>query len=314
MTRTMSRNLCCNVDVALPGDARATRPWPRRANDNRTPVIEIGLVNNMPDCALLTTERQFIRKVTAAAAGRPVRLHLFALPSVPRSREAKARMAGFYHDAGDMSGWTLDALIVTGTEPRARDLREEPYWQELARLVDWAATNTHSTIWSCLAAHAAVLHLDGIERKPLARKCSGVFACRPGEPGKEGLLKGMPDPMLVSHSRWNALNRDDLAACGYRILSESAAAGVDMFERDHAQPLRLSPGPPGVRGDDAAARIPPRRCPIRERGKPVPSRHPLRLPAGPRGGASATASRRRGTALRLAGAGRARRCPPARGP
>lgn len=314
MTRTMSRNLCCNVDVALPGDARATRPWPRRANDNRTPVIEIGLVNNMPDCALLTTERQFIRKVTAAAAGRPVRLHLFALPSVPRSREAKARMAGFYHDAGDMSGWTLDALIVTGTEPRARDLREEPYWQELARLVDWAATNTHSTIWSCLAAHAAVLHLDGIERKPLARKCSGVFACRPGEPGKEGLLKGMPDPMLVSHSRWNALNRDDLAACGYRILSESAAAGVDMFERDMPSRFVFLQGHPEYEATTLLREY--RRDVARYASGESPC-HPD-IPCGCLPGREeARLQQLRADAerpLRLAGAGRARRCPPARGP
>ena len=47
----------------------------------------------------------------------------------------------------------------------------------LAELIDWAEHNTISTIWSCLAAHAAVLHLDGIGRRPLADKRFGVFEC-----------------------------------------------------------------------------------------------------------------------------------------
>ena len=32
--------------------------------------------------------------------------------------------------------------------------------------------------WSCLATHAAVLHVDGVERYPLVEKRFGVFDCR----------------------------------------------------------------------------------------------------------------------------------------
>ena len=68
-------------------------------------------------------------------------------------------------------------LIVTGAEPIAATLPEEPFWNDLTEVIDWAKTNTRSTIWSCLAAHAAVLHLDGIERQRLDAKCSGIFDC-----------------------------------------------------------------------------------------------------------------------------------------
>ena len=61
----------------------------------------------------------------------------------------------------------LDGLIVTGTEPKSKNLDDEPYWAALPQVIDWAREHTHSTIWSCLAAHAAVLHTDGIERRPL---------------------------------------------------------------------------------------------------------------------------------------------------
>ena len=78
--------------------------------------------------------------------------------------------------ASALRGERLDALIVTGAEPRAPDLDEEPYWRALCRAIDWADANTISTILSCLAAHAGVLPSTASRVEPLARKCSGVFA------------------------------------------------------------------------------------------------------------------------------------------
>src|SRR5262249_3032899 len=123
----------------------------------------------------------------------------------------------------------LDGLIVTGNEPRTPDLRAEPYWRTLAKIVDWAETNTRSTIWSCLAAHAAVLHMDGIRRHPLTEKCFGVFtsAVRAEHP----LMRGLPARVTIPHSRWNELREADLRAAGYSILTRSDEAGVDIFAR-----------------------------------------------------------------------------------
>ena len=47
----------------------------------------------------------------------------------------------------------------------------------MTRILEWARENTHSTVWSCLAAHAAVLHMDGIGRHRSADKHFGVFEC-----------------------------------------------------------------------------------------------------------------------------------------
>ena len=52
-------------------------------------VLNIGLVNNMPDSALQATERQFTRLLQAAAGNRRIHLHCFSLPSVYRSQSAK---------------------------------------------------------------------------------------------------------------------------------------------------------------------------------------------------------------------------------
>ena len=195
----------------------------------RRNCIEIGLVNNMPDAALDATERQFVELIRAATTDVVVRLRLYALPGVPRGERGRQETASRYRDVSELWDSHLDGLVVTGTEPRAADLRNEPYWPMLAKLVDWARDNTASAIWSGLAAHAAVLHSDGIERRPLAQKQFGVFDCRVGR--AHPLINGTGTRLRVPHSRYNDLPEPALASAGYRVVTRSAAAGVDAFVR-----------------------------------------------------------------------------------
>jgi homoserine O-succinyltransferase len=209
----------------LPDTVRSAATKDFRASN----CITIGLVNNMPDAAVESTERQFVDLIRAASSKVIVRLLLFAIPEIPRAETVRQEMAERYRDIAELWDAHLDGLIVTGTEPRMRNLKDEPYWATLTRVVDWARDNTASTIWSCLAAHAAVLHVDGVERSPFVEKLSGVFECEPAasHPMTADAVAGL----RVPHSRWNDLSEQALKACGYRILTRSAAAGVDMFVR-----------------------------------------------------------------------------------
>ena len=101
--------------------------------------------------------------------------------------------------------------------------------RSLTRVVDWAGENTVSTI-SCLAAHAAVLHLDGIARRPLPKKLFGVFEEEIAEEHK--LTAGLSE-VTAPHSRWNELRERDLAAKGYSVLTRSDEAGVGLFAKDN---------------------------------------------------------------------------------
>lgn len=193
--------------------------------------VTIGLFNNMPDAACEGTERQFLDLLATAAPEIDVHVKLFALASVPRADEVRKALAARYRDAAELAHARLDGLIVTGTEPRAAKLSEEPYWSDMTALVDWARDNTASAVWSCLAAHAAVLHADGIERRPLADKTFGVFACE--TIAKHPLLAGITE-LCVPHSRLNGLPAAALAQRGYSLLSQSLEAGVDAFAREEA--------------------------------------------------------------------------------
>jgi homoserine O-succinyltransferase/O-acetyltransferase len=210
--------------MALLLDAGLSAPVIARG---RGEAITIGLVNNMPDTAWEATERQFLAIVRAAAGKIPVKLQLFSLTDLPRADHIRAELAARYSDLAALLRTRLDGLIVTGTEPRAASLKDEPYWASLVTLIDWARLNTVSTIWSCLGAHAAVLHADGIERRPLAEKQFGVFDCE--AVSADPLTEGAGRRLVVPHSRWNDLSAAALTACGYRILTRSTAAGVDMF-------------------------------------------------------------------------------------
>lgn len=189
--------------------------------------IVIGLVNNMPDTALRTTERQFSDLLSAASQECAIRLRLFSLPEIPRGNPGREHVSQNHEDISALWTSRLDGLIVTGTEPRAPALPDEPYWPTLTKLVDWSDDHTTSTVWSCLAAHAAVLHIDGIDRYALPEKLSGVFDCT--KAAHHPITVGAPSRWRIPHSRYNGLPMDTLASRGYLILSKSPDVGADMF-------------------------------------------------------------------------------------
>src|SRR3989475_1251495 len=210
----------------LAGAECLSRTSPVAFRDADANCLEIGLVNNMPDAALDATERQFRALLDAAADGLVLRLTLYTLPEVPRTDFGR-RQVSRYSDLGDLWDRHHDGLIVTGTEPRAADLKDEPFWGSLTRVLEWAERHTHSTVLSCLAAHAGILHIDGIVRRPLGNKRFGIFECV--RVSDHPLTAAAPSRLQMPHSRWNEIPEEALLACGYRVLTRSEDAGVDAF-------------------------------------------------------------------------------------
>ncbi|HME13423.1 MAG TPA: homoserine O-succinyltransferase [Candidatus Acidoferrum sp.] len=207
---------------------------PRNGSTTRSSV-RIALINNMPDAALDDTEAQFFALLEAAAGDIPVHVQLYYLPDVPRGERIQEHLRGFYLPVDDLWNRQIDGAIITGTEPRQRNLRDEPYWQTLAATFDWAERRTASTVLSCLAAHASVLHSDGIERNPLPDKQFGVFDYQ--RVGNHELTDGLPAIVRFPHSRWNEVRADALTAHGYDVLDQSDNAGVNLFTKKRGRSL-----------------------------------------------------------------------------
>jgi homoserine O-succinyltransferase/O-acetyltransferase len=203
--------------------------------------LVIGLVNNMVSAAMQATERQFRDLLSIAAHGRLIQLRVFCLPALYRA-DGEHYGAEACEPIDALWSSELDGLIVTGTVPRASALRNEPILPALCALVDWAVEHTLSSIWSCLAAQAAVLHLDGIDRRPLPQKLSGVYEC--GKACAHPLLAGLPSRWPVPHSRYNELPEPALVAKGYRVLSGSPEVGADIFVKENTSLFVLLQGHP----------------------------------------------------------------------
>lgn len=193
--------------------------------------LKIGLINNMSDGALEATERQFVSLLESASGDMTVELSFYSLPGIVRNEFGAHRVNMCYASAETLLHSHLDGLIVTGREPLHPNLEDEPYWVSFAKVLEWARDHTFSTIWSCLAAHGAVLSQDGIRRVPARRKHFGVFECTTAS--EHPLTAGLPSCFATPHSRWNGLSAEQLTASGYRVLSEAGDAGVDMFARQH---------------------------------------------------------------------------------
>ncbi len=212
--------------------------------------LQIALVNNMPDQAVEATRAQFVKLLRAGAGELPIRVRCYALSSVPRGETALRALARSHEDIEALYACGADALIVTGSEPRADRLENEPYWDDFARLVDWARVHSISALLSCLAAHGAVLRLDGVTRRRAREKISGVFACEVN--ANDWATRGAGGSILVPHSRHNGVSRSDLVEHGYHISSWSGDVEADCFWRRAPSLFLFTQGHPEYNADTLA--------------------------------------------------------------
>lgn len=195
---------------------------------SHVPQVTVAFVNNTSDRALATTEAQFLTLLRSSAAGIELRVEFFSCPNIKRAVPPRTSSGRAYGDATDLFDAHVDALIVTGMEPTTPDLCDEPVWRPLTRLIDWADRKGIPSLWSCLAAHAAVLRLHGIERTPHSTKISDILRCEIIARGHP-LMSGLPSQWWTPHSRYYGLPEAALVAGGYQILSRTIDAGVDVF-------------------------------------------------------------------------------------
>jgi homoserine O-succinyltransferase len=205
-------------------------------------AVTVALVNAMSDAALAITERRFSRLLRLALPGCDVTLRCVTLPEIARGEMAAARIARFYTGIADIMATPPDAVIFSGAEPATSDLRDEAFWPSLACLFDWVQLRQIPSLFSCLAAHAGVLHYAGVPRRRLPRKVFGMFG--QSKALAHPLLRGVPQSFEVAHSRWNELDAADLARAGYDVLTRGPETGVDMFVPRNGAPQLFLQGHP----------------------------------------------------------------------
>jgi homoserine O-succinyltransferase/O-acetyltransferase len=180
-------------------------------------------VNNMPDSAFVSTERQISGLLDAAAGDQTVELRRYTMKGVPRGDRITPVIEDGYSEVADLEEHPPpDLLIVTGSEPLAPSLAEEPYWADLAWLLSWAREEVASMLLSCLTAHAALDVFDGLGRIKLPDKCTGVFVQEVDRGHR--LTAGMGSDVVLPHSRFNTVPIGAVRSAGYDVALYSDAS------------------------------------------------------------------------------------------
>jgi len=189
--------------------------------------LHIGLLNMMPDAALSATERQFFRLVGESNSIAQFYMHPFTLSELPRSEKGRAHIEKYYETFEQIKAQGLDALIITGANVTGSELSEEPFWQPLIEVIDWAYENVTSTLCSCLATHAVLEFRYNQKRKPLGYKRWGVYYHHVTN-RDHPLVNGVNTKFDVPHSRYNEIDHAQFEQAGLHILAESKDAGVHL--------------------------------------------------------------------------------------
>lgn len=199
---------------------------PERAFHQDIREQHIGLLNMMPDAALEATERQFYRLIGESNPIIQIYIHPFTLPQLPRGEKARKHIEEYYETFESLKDEGLDALIITGANVSQPNLSDEPFWEPLTEVVDWATKNVTSTLCSCLATHAVMEFRNGQKRRPLGFKRWGVYPHK--VMAQHPMVRGINDQFDVPHSRFNQIDREQFEKAGAMILAESEEAGVHL--------------------------------------------------------------------------------------
>ena len=200
---------------------------PERATHQHIRELHIGLLNMMPDAAIEATERQFFRLVGEANPIAQFYVHPFTLDELPRGDKARAHIDAYYETFDQIREQGLDALIITGANVSHPDLAQEPFWDPLTEVVDWAYGNVTSVLCSCLATHAVVQSHHGQKRTHMGEKLWGVYSHRVLDP-HHPLVNDINTRFDVPHSRYNQISREQFDRAGLKVLAESEDAGVHL--------------------------------------------------------------------------------------
>lgn len=193
---------------------------PNRASKQDIRELHVGLLNMMPDAALTATERQFFRLIGESNPIAQFYVHPFTLPELKRSKEAQAYVDTYYEPFDKVREEGLDALIITGANVVGPQLDNQPFWEPLKVVADWALENVTSTLCSCLATHAVLQFRHNKVRVPQADKVWGVFPHRVVNK-QHPLVNDVNTRFDVPHSRWNAVMPEQFRDAGLQLLVES---------------------------------------------------------------------------------------------
>lgn len=184
--------------------------------------LQIGLLNLMPN--KVRTETQFARLIGATPL--QVELTLVRIGNHKAKNTPEDHLIAFYQTWEEVKERKFDGFIITGAPIELLPFEDVTYWEELTRILDWTATNVHSSFFICWGAMAAAWHFHRVPKHTLAKKAFGVFRHRNYAPTSP-YLAGFSDDFAIPVSRWTEVRTSDIPpGSGLEVLMDSDATGL----------------------------------------------------------------------------------------
>lgn len=183
--------------------------------------LDVIILNLMP--TKITTENQLLRKLSNTPL--QVQVEFLQTASYKPQHVSHSHMEAFYTTYEQIENRHFDGMIITGAPLADKEYEDVVYWQELCKIMDWAETHVHSTLFICWGAMAGLYYYYGIPTIYYDRKLSGVYVNRILKK-KSPFLRGFDDIFMAPHSREIGVRSEDvLKIPELEILADSKEGG-----------------------------------------------------------------------------------------
>ena len=197
--------------------------------------LQIGLLNLMPN--KIKTELQMARLVGASPL--QVEFSLVRIGGHKAKNTSEDHLLAFYETWEEVKDRKFDGFIITGAPIETLPFEDVTYWDEMKTILDWTATNVHSTMNVCWGAMAAIYHFHGVPKYELKEKAFGVYRHRNLVPSSV-YLNGFSDDFQVPVSRWTEVRRTDIEKVSdLEILMESEEMGICLVQEEAGKRLYM---------------------------------------------------------------------------
>jgi homoserine O-succinyltransferase len=196
-----------------------------RAESQDIRPLRFAILNLMPN--KITTETQILRLISNS----PLQIEIVLLhtKSYTAKNTTPEHLDNFYTNFEHIKEQRFDGLIITGAPVGRMDFEDVEYWEELTQIMEWSKHNVFSTLHTCWGAYAGLNYHYGVNKHLLDTKIFGVFEHTILQPLNK-LLRGFDDTFWVPHSRYSALNSQEiLNASPLEILAQSEQAGAYLI-------------------------------------------------------------------------------------
>ena len=184
--------------------------------------MRIGLLNLMPN--KIRTELQIARLVGASPL--QVEFKLVRVSGHTPKNTSVDHLLSFYDTWDQIRDEKFDGFIITGAPVETLDFEDVTYWDEMKEILDWTATNVHSTMNICWGAMAAIWHFHRVPKYVLDRKAFGVYRHFNRNPASP-FMAGFSDDFMIPVSRWTECRAEDVEKVpGLEILMNSDDTGL----------------------------------------------------------------------------------------